>query len=193
MKFYLKIAISAAALACAPAELSWRAGVDLLSFGATKGGALGAEAIVAFDEKYAEEIIRRRKRGGAHGDDQVAMRYGEWEARRTIYMDGRVRPHDAAPSLLGHSVGRWESETLFIETSGISANITMRFEHSGQLRTTERYTRSEDGQTLWLTATLADPQSLMEPLVVKKLWRWAPEAQITPRARSVALSCAILL
>ncbi len=59
-----RFASAAAALTCAPAELSWRAGVDLLSFGATKGGAMGAEAIVAFDEKYAEQIIPRRKRAG---------------------------------------------------------------------------------------------------------------------------------
>lgn len=53
-----------AALGESPAALSWRAGVDLMSFGATKGGALGAEAIIAFDPCYADEIERRRKRGG---------------------------------------------------------------------------------------------------------------------------------
>lgn len=59
-----RFANTVAALGCRPAELSWRAGVDLLSFGATKNGAFGAEAIVAFNPKYAEEIARRRKRGG---------------------------------------------------------------------------------------------------------------------------------
>lgn len=53
-----------AALGCAPAEITWRGGVDLLSFGATKNGALAAEAIVCFDLEQAEEIARRRKRGG---------------------------------------------------------------------------------------------------------------------------------
>jgi len=53
-----------AALGCAPADISWRAGVDLLSFGATKNGAMAAEAIVAFDPKFAEAIERRRKRAG---------------------------------------------------------------------------------------------------------------------------------
>lgn len=59
-----RFANAVAALGCTPADLSWRAGVDLLSFGATKNGAFGAEAIVSFDPKYAEEIARRRKRGG---------------------------------------------------------------------------------------------------------------------------------
>jgi len=53
-----------AALGCTPADLSWRAGVDLLSFGATKNGAIGAECIVVFDPARAESIERRRKRGG---------------------------------------------------------------------------------------------------------------------------------
>jgi threonine aldolase len=52
------------ALGCAPADITWRAGVDVLSFGATKNGAMAAEAIVCFDLELAEEIERRRKRGG---------------------------------------------------------------------------------------------------------------------------------
>jgi threonine aldolase len=59
-----RFANAVAALAAPPAEISWRGGVDLLSFGATKNGALGAEAIVCFDLDRAEEIARRRKRGG---------------------------------------------------------------------------------------------------------------------------------
>ncbi|HVK81092.1 MAG TPA: beta-eliminating lyase-related protein [Verrucomicrobiae bacterium] len=53
-----------AAVGCKPADVTWRAGVDLLSFGATKNGALAAESIVCFDLDRAEEIARRRKRGG---------------------------------------------------------------------------------------------------------------------------------
>lgn len=59
-----RFANAVAALGCKPADITWRAGVDLLSFGATKNGALAAEAIVCFNMEYAEEIARRRKRGG---------------------------------------------------------------------------------------------------------------------------------
>jgi threonine aldolase len=59
-----RLANAVAALGCSPADITWRAGVDLLSFGATKNGALAAEAIVCFNHAYAEEIARRRKRGG---------------------------------------------------------------------------------------------------------------------------------
>ncbi|WP_421997883.1 threonine aldolase family protein [Reyranella sp.] len=49
---------------CSPAELSWKAGVDVLSLGATKNGALAAEAVVFFDADLAREFEFRRKRGG---------------------------------------------------------------------------------------------------------------------------------
>lgn len=53
-----------AALGCAPADLTWRAGVDVLSFGGTKNGCLAAEAIVMFDESLAEPLrFRARKTG----------------------------------------------------------------------------------------------------------------------------------
>jgi threonine aldolase len=53
-----------AALGCAPADITWRAGVDVLSFGATKNGALAAEAVIFFDPARAAEFGYRRKRGG---------------------------------------------------------------------------------------------------------------------------------
>jgi threonine aldolase len=59
-----RVANALAALGCSPADLTWRAGVDVLSLGATKNGALSAEAIVAFDEGAADELVYRTKRSG---------------------------------------------------------------------------------------------------------------------------------
>jgi threonine aldolase len=47
-----------------PADLTWRAGVDVLTFGATKNGALACEAVIFFDPELAENFAYRRKRGG---------------------------------------------------------------------------------------------------------------------------------
>jgi threonine aldolase len=47
-----------------PAEMTWRSGVDVLSLGATKGGALAAEAVIFFDPAAAACFGERRKRGG---------------------------------------------------------------------------------------------------------------------------------
>ena len=49
---------------CSPAELTWKAGIDVLSLGATKNGAMGAEVVVFFDPAPAKEFEYRRKRGG---------------------------------------------------------------------------------------------------------------------------------
>ena len=49
---------------CTPAELSWKAGVDVLSLGATKNGALGAEVVIFFNSAAAREFEFFRKRGG---------------------------------------------------------------------------------------------------------------------------------
>jgi threonine aldolase len=51
-------------LNASPAQVTWKAGVDVLSFGATKGGAMGAEAVVFFDRALAHQMGERRKRAG---------------------------------------------------------------------------------------------------------------------------------
>lgn len=59
-----RFANAVAALDCSPAELTWRVGVDALTFGATKNGCLAAEAVVFFRPELAETFLYRRKRGG---------------------------------------------------------------------------------------------------------------------------------
>jgi len=51
-------------LGCHPGEITWRAGVDVLTFGATKNGALAAEAVVFFDPQLVRDFEFRRKRAG---------------------------------------------------------------------------------------------------------------------------------
>lgn len=59
-----RFANAVARLGCSPADLTWRAGVDVLSFGATKNGALAAEAVVFFKPELARSFAFRRKRAG---------------------------------------------------------------------------------------------------------------------------------
>ena len=51
-------------LGAAPADMTWRAGIDALSFGATKNGALACEAVIFFDPALARDFAYQRKRGG---------------------------------------------------------------------------------------------------------------------------------
>lgn len=59
-----RLANAIASLGCTPAEATWKAGIDILALGATKNGAMTAEAVLVFDPARAEHFARRRKRGG---------------------------------------------------------------------------------------------------------------------------------
>lgn len=59
-----RFANAVASLNCSPAEISWRAGADILVFGATKNGALGVELMVIFRKDLAAEVARRAHRSG---------------------------------------------------------------------------------------------------------------------------------
>jgi len=59
-----RFANAVASLGCEPADIAWRAGVDVLSLGGTKNGLPFGEAIVFFDRALAEEFGRRRMQGG---------------------------------------------------------------------------------------------------------------------------------
>jgi hypothetical protein len=129
-------------------------------------------------QMFARHQLEIRQRG----NDIIELRYGEWDQRRTIHMNADKGAVNQQPSRLGYSTGHWDHDALVIETSHIAANLAVwdgsLVKHSDQLRIVERYTRSGDGKTLNLTATVEDPWSLREPLVFKKMWRWAPESRI---------------
>ena len=59
-----RFANAIAMLGCSPADMTWRSGVDILSLGTTKNGAINAEAVVTFDDTLASELPYRMKRGG---------------------------------------------------------------------------------------------------------------------------------
>ncbi|WP_298885259.1 beta-eliminating lyase-related protein [uncultured Bradyrhizobium sp.] len=59
-----RFANALARLGCTPADMTWRAGVDILSFGATKNGAMSADAIVVFDQDLVESLSYRLRRAG---------------------------------------------------------------------------------------------------------------------------------
>jgi threonine aldolase len=59
-----RIANAIATLGCSPADITWKAGVDILCFGGTKNGAIAADAVVVFDKSLSETVRYMRKRSG---------------------------------------------------------------------------------------------------------------------------------
>jgi hypothetical protein len=84
---------------------------------------------------------------------------------RIVYMDGRPHPENPHPSYYGHSIGRWEGDTLVIDTVGFNDRFwTNRdgFPHTEQLRLTEKITRV-DFNTLDYEVTFDDPGAFTAP------------------------------
>ncbi len=88
------------ALGASPADMTWRAGVDALSFGATKNGALACEAVIFFDPDKASAFAYQRKRGG-HTLSKGRFLGAQMEAYLTggLWLDLARRANDAAARL----------------------------------------------------------------------------------------------
>ena len=118
---------------------------------------------------YPMEIIQR--------PDQITIVYEAHSEIRRIYFGSRVLPvADRLPERNGYSVGRWEGNTLVVETTQLSEIVSQRFAHSDQARIVERYTLSEENGQKVLTAqmTMTDPTFYKTPVSETKKWSIVP-------------------
>ena len=99
---------------------------------------------------------------------------------RTIYMDGRPHPKDLDPSYYGHSAGRWEGESLVVDTVGYNTKFWMDREgtpHTEQLHLVERFTRT-DFNSLKYEATVDDPGAYTAVWTGGFIMRWSPGTEL---------------
>jgi hypothetical protein len=88
---------------------------------------------------------------------------------RQIYTDGRKLPVDPSPSWLGYSAGKWEGDTLVVETTGFNDKSwldVMGHPHSEAMRMVERYRRRDFGH-LDVEITIDDPNMYTKPFTIK--------------------------
>jgi hypothetical protein len=88
-------------------------------------------------------------------------------------MDGRPHPPDPDPTWYGHSTGRWDKDTLIIDTVAFNDRSWFDFEghpHTERLHTTERYTRPNLG-ALTEEVTIDDPGAYTRPFTVSSTHR----------------------
>jgi hypothetical protein len=83
---------------------------------------------------------------------------------RHIYTDGRKLPADPDPKFFGTSVGRWEGDTLVVESVGFAPHLTVTggVPHSGQMKIVERF-RLVDADNMNIETTITDPGVLVAP------------------------------
>jgi len=95
---------------------------------------------------------------------------------RQIFMDGRPHPRDLDPTWYGHSVGRWDGDTLVVDTVGFNDRFWFDFKghpHTGRLHIVERYTRTS-ASTLVNEITIDDPGAYARPFTVRFIAELAP-------------------
>ena len=99
---------------------------------------------------------------------------------RQIHMDGRKLPEDPNPSWMGYSVGRWDGDTLVVETSGFTERSWLDYDghpHTEALRMTERYHRSDFGH-LDVEVTFDDPGAYTRPWTVSVPLELFPDTEL---------------
>ena len=95
---------------------------------------------------------------------------------RQIYLDGRSHPQDPNPSYMGHSVGRWEGDTLVVDTVGFTDRGWIAFgsfPQTEKLHVTERFRRPDLGH-LEREITFDDPSAFKKPWTLKRVSSLAP-------------------
>ena len=107
--------------------------------------------------------------------DAIAILFEYQAIWRVIYLDGRPHPEDVSeyPYFMGHSIGRWDGDTLVVDTAGIDERTwldTAGHEHSAGLRLTERFQKT-DAETIQWTATFDDPVFFTRPWSVTRTFR----------------------
>jgi len=95
-----------------------------------------------------------------------------------IFLDGRAHPKNLDPSWMGHSVGRWESDTLVVDTVGFNDRSWLRvFPHTEMLHVTQRIRRPGLGH-LEKEITIEDPGAFRKPWKIRDVWELAPGEEI---------------
>jgi len=92
---------------------------------------------ILFDWTFETDINRITQT-----ESEIKMVYGSMGIERTIHLDEREHPKNIAPSLAGHSIGRWENDVLAVDTVGFAPGILNadgRLPHSGGLHVVERF------------------------------------------------------
>ncbi|HEX9878391.1 MAG TPA: DUF6152 family protein [Gammaproteobacteria bacterium] len=127
------------------------------------------------DVTFPVEFIRQ-------GED-IVLRLEQWDTVRTIHMGGDPSDAEGQPATReGYSVGRWDGDVLAVETSNID---WMYFDDRGTplssaARVVERFTLSDDENSLHWQATTTDPETFTEPVLQEQTFTWVPGEQIKP-------------
>ena len=110
----------------------------------------------------------------------LVMLFEGYHTYRQVFTDGRALPVDPEPAWFGYSVGRWEGDTLVVETAGIHEGTWLDdagHPHSDALRVTERFRRVNFGR-MDVQITIEDPKAYTKPWGVSYNWVLMPDTDL---------------
>jgi hypothetical protein len=128
---------------------------------------------VMFYDAYPSEIVQL--------PNKIIEFFDYFYTHRTIWLDGRELPKDPDPTWYGTSVGKWQGDTLVVETVGFNDRTWIDDDghpHTGDMRVEERYRRI-DHDTIELNMTIIDPKAYTQPWVGEtKTWKLNPKFEL---------------
>jgi hypothetical protein len=116
--------------------------------------------------------------------EQIIIVYEAHNEVRRVYLGSRIVPEaDRLPGRNGHSSGRWEGNTLVVETTHLVEQVDQRYAHSDKARIVERYhlekgAKGED--VLVAEMTMTDPAFYTSPVTAVKKWARVPNGHLLP-------------
>jgi len=111
----------------------------------------------------------------------ITLRMEIFDIERTIQLDSGDDSAVPASSPLGHSIGRWEGDTLVVETSLIEwpyLNEVGSIPQSRNMTTLEKFSVNEAEDTLTYSLAMTDPETLTETVTIEWLMDWRPDLEI---------------
>jgi len=112
-----------------------------------------------------------------HTPDRILILYEFQHERRLIYTDGRGHPAGQKPTFMGHSTGRWDGDTLVVESVGQREETWLDglgSPHTEAMRYLERFRRLAPG-SLEVNFTIDDPEAYTKPWGGKRLYEAKPD------------------
>jgi len=109
--------------------------------------------------------------------DRVVMKVDWMDSERTIFLEGRKHPAANQTFLHGHSIGRWEGDTLIAETTNFkeySIGLSTRLPGSAKKRVIERFRLGQGGRVLMYSGVVEDPAYLTRPVEYSGQWQYRP-------------------
>ena len=110
----------------------------------------------------------------------LVMLFEGYHSFRQVFTDGRALPKDPEPAWFGYSVGRWDGDTLVVDTNGINEKTWLDdagHPHSEALHLTERFRRVNFGR-MDVQITIDDPKAYTKPWSVSFQWELMPDTDL---------------